>query len=211
MDTILQLHSSCSISHKGLHQVQLFHRARLESSWVMKNKAWITPKNQFIFNVMVPSLNAVSMVHTTIQAFNLLPMNPVQSRGQSVNCHTSAIWRIACQEVLDLLAIGIEYLGKLCSIANTLQYRRFTCIRSANNEDPETTNTVEVLLDLRRIQTEILFDTRRDDFDLWKIYMMRIFSPCGDGVASYRPCLFNPRGSWGLFRIYTVIMCFFGP
>ena len=62
MDTILQLHCGCSISHKGLHQVQFIHRTSLKSPWVMKNKVWVTPKNQFIFDVMVPSLNAVSIV-----------------------------------------------------------------------------------------------------------------------------------------------------
>ena len=31
MDTILQPHCGRSISHEGLHQVQLIHRPRLES------------------------------------------------------------------------------------------------------------------------------------------------------------------------------------
>ena len=112
-------------------------------------------------------------------------------------------------KILDSFAVGIEYLGELCGITNTLQQRRFSCVRSANNENPEPTNTVKVLLDLSRIQTEILFDTRRDDW----IYMMCIFSPCRDGGAScgaYMVCLFSQRDGWGLCRIYGV-MSFFGP
>ena len=116
---------------------------------------------------MVPSLNAVSIIHAAGQAFNSPPMNLVWSRGQSVNCYyTSVIWKIACQRILDSFALGIEYLGKLCGITNTLQKRRFTCVRSADNENPEPTNTVEVLLDLRRVQAKILFNTWRSDCDL---------------------------------------------
>ena len=46
--------------NKVFHQVQLLHRASLESSWVMKYKTWVAPKNHFIFNVMIPPLNRVS-------------------------------------------------------------------------------------------------------------------------------------------------------
>ena len=88
MDAIFQLHCHCSISHKGLHQVQLVHRASLESAWVMKNKAQVTLKNQFIFDAMIPSLNKVNVVDAADQTFNTPPMNPVQSRGQPVNCYT---------------------------------------------------------------------------------------------------------------------------
>ena len=208
MDTILQLHRSCSISHKGLHQVQLLHRASFESPWVMKNKVRITPKNQFIFNVMAPPLNAVSTVHAAGQAFNSPPMNPVQSQGQSANFYTSIIWSIAYQKVLDSFALGIEYLGELCGITNTLQHRRFACVRSADNEDPEPTYTIEVLLDLRRIHAEIPFNTWGDDRDLRRIYMMRIFSACRDSGTScgtYMIRLFSQRDGWGLRGIYAAV------
>ena len=72
MNTILQPHCSCSIIHKGLHQVQLIHRASLKSLRVMKNKARVTPKNQFIFNVMMPSLNIVSTAHAVSQLLTRL-------------------------------------------------------------------------------------------------------------------------------------------
>ena len=60
MNTFFQLQHACSISNKDFHQVQLLHRASLKSSWVMKYKTWVAPKNQFIFNVMIPPLNRVS-------------------------------------------------------------------------------------------------------------------------------------------------------
>ena len=169
MDTILQPHCGCSTSHKSLHQIQLVHRASLKSLWVMKDKVWVTAKNQFIFNVMDPSLNTVSPVHAAGKAFDSPPRTPVQSQGQSVNCCTSIIQGIACQKILDFFATGIEYLRELRGITNTLQYRRFACVWSANNEDPEPTNTVEVLLNLRRIQAEILFNTWRDGCDWCRI------------------------------------------
>ena len=208
MDTILQLHGSCSISHKHLHQIKLIRRASLESLRIMKNEVRVTPKDQFIFNVMEPSLNTVSTVHAAGQ-FNSPPRTPVQSQGQSVNCRTSVIWGIAYQKMLDFFAIGIEYLGELCGITNTLQYRRFACVRSADNKDPEPTNTVEVLLNLSRIQTKILFNTWWDNCDWCRICMMRIFSPCRE-AGSCGSCVFNQRGGRGLFRIYAV-MCYFSP
>ena len=92
--------------------------------------------------------------------------------------------------------MGIEYLGELRGITNTLQQRRFACVRSPDNEDPESANTVEVLLDLRRVQTEIRFNTWRDDCDLCRIYMMRIFSSCRDGgfsCGTHVICVFSHR------------------
>ena len=61
-------------------------------------------------------------------------------------------------EVLYLFALGIVNFRKLRSVANTLQERRFTCIRSADNEDPEMANAIEMLFDFFRIQTNCLFE-----------------------------------------------------
>jgi len=51
----------------------------------------------------------------------------------------------------------IENIRELRSIANTLQECRFTCIRSADDEDSEVTNAIEVFFDFGRIQMKPLF------------------------------------------------------
>ena len=68
-------------------------------------------------------------------------------------------------EVLDLFALGIVNLRELRSVANTLQERRLTGVRSADDENSEMTNAIKVLFDCRRIQMNRLghvFDTCRD-------------------------------------------------
>ena len=72
MDSLFQLHCARSISHKVLHQVQLLYRAGLKSTRVMENKAWVCPKNQLVFDVMVSSLSLVS-----IQVTNHTPNSPL--------------------------------------------------------------------------------------------------------------------------------------
>ena len=60
-------------------------------------------------------------------------------------------------KILDLFALGIVNLRGLRSVANTLQERRFTSIRPADDEDSETTNAIETLFDFFRIETNGLF------------------------------------------------------
>ena len=55
-------------------------------------------------------------------------------------------------EVLNLFSLGIVNVGELCSVANALQKRRFSSVRSADDKDSETTNAIEVLFDFSRIQ-----------------------------------------------------------
>ena len=57
--------------------------------------------------------------------------------------------------VIDLLALGIVNFGKLCSVANTLQERRFTSVRSADHEDSEVTHAIEVVFDFRGVQLDL--------------------------------------------------------
>ena len=64
--------------------------------------------------------------------------------------------------VIDLFALGIVNFGKLRSIANTLQERRFTSIRSADHEDSEVTYAIEVLFDFRGVQLDLCMRTFSD-------------------------------------------------
>ena len=57
--------------------------------------------------------------------------------------------------VIDLFALKIVNFGKLRSVANTLQERRFTSVRPADHEDSEVTYAIEVLFDLRRVQLDL--------------------------------------------------------
>ena len=59
-------------------------------------------------------------------------------------------------KILDLFALGIVNLRGLRSVANTLQERRFASIRSADDEDSETTNAVKMPFDCYRIQMNLL-------------------------------------------------------
>ena len=58
-------------------------------------------------------------------------------------------------KVLDFFALGIVNLRGLCSVANTLQERRFTRIRSADDEYSETTNAIKMPFDRYRIQMNL--------------------------------------------------------
>ena len=57
--------------------------------------------------------------------------------------------------VIDLFTLGIVNFGKLRSVANTLQERRFTSVGPADHEDPEVTYAIEVLFDSRRVQLDL--------------------------------------------------------
>ena len=61
--------------------------------------------------------------------------------------------------VIDLFTLGIVNFGKLRSVANTLQERRFASIRPADYEDSEVTYAIEVLLDFRRIELDLPWRT----------------------------------------------------
>ena len=61
-------------------------------------------------------------------------------------------------EVLDLFALGIVNLRELRSVANALQECRLTSIRSADDENSESTNAIEMLFDRFRIQMNCLFE-----------------------------------------------------
>ena len=57
--------------------------------------------------------------------------------------------------VIDLFALAIVNFGKLHSVANTLQERRFTSVRPADHEDSEVTYAIEVLFDRRGIELDL--------------------------------------------------------
>ena len=58
-------------------------------------------------------------------------------------------------EVPHLFTLGIINVGALRSVANALQERRFTSVRSADDKDPKMANAIEVLLDFSRIQISV--------------------------------------------------------
>ena len=63
------------------------------------------------------------------------------------------------EEVLDLFALRIINVGALRSVADALQERRFTSVRSADDKDPKMANAIEVLFDFSRIQMNFLFES----------------------------------------------------
>ena len=63
---------------------------------------------------------------------------------------------------IDLFALGIVNFGKLRSVANTLQERRFTSVRPADHEDSEVTYAIEVLFDFRGVQLDLCMRTFSD-------------------------------------------------
>ena len=67
--------------------------------------------------------------------------------------------------LLDLFALGIVNLRGLCGIANALQERCFTTIRSADEKDSETTNAVKMAFDCYRIQMNYLGHV----FNTWEV------------------------------------------
>ena len=60
-------------------------------------------------------------------------------------------------EVLDLFTLRIMNVGELRSVADALQERRFTSVRSADDKDPKMANAIKVLFDFSRIQVNFLF------------------------------------------------------
>ena len=68
-------------------------------------------------------------------------------------------------EVLDLFTLRIINVRAVCSVANALQERRFTSVRSADDKDPKMANTIEMLFDFSRIETNSLGHF----FDTWEV------------------------------------------
>ena len=69
-----------------------------------------------------------------------------------MNYHPNQRFVTLYNEVADLFTLGIVNVRELRSVANALQERRFSSIRSANDKDSETTNAIEVLFDFSRSQ-----------------------------------------------------------
>ena len=82
-------------------------------------------------------------------------------------------------EILDLFTLGIVNVGELCSVANALQERRFSSVRSANNKHSETTNAIEVLFDFSRVQMVRLTSAIEVLFDFSRIQMRHCCEPWG--------------------------------
>ena len=61
-------------------------------------------------------------------------------------------------EVLDLFTLRIINVGAVRSVADALQERRFTSVRSADDKDPKMANAIKVLFDFGRIQMNFLFE-----------------------------------------------------
>ena len=74
-------------------------------------------------------------------------------------------------KVFDLFTLGIVNVRELRSVANALQERRFSSVRSADNKDSETTNAIEVLFDFSRIQMVRLANVNKVLFDFSGIQM----------------------------------------
>ena len=62
-------------------------------------------------------------------------------------------------EVPHLFTLGIINVGALRSVANALQERCFTSVRSADDKDPKMANAIKVLFDFSRIQMYFLFES----------------------------------------------------
>ena len=91
--------------------------------------------------------------------------------------------------MLHLFALGIMDFGELRSIANTLQERRFTGVRSADDENSEM-NIFEVLSNFHRIQLDGPFFCD----------MTSVLVAHGQVLQHYHysPCLLNGRADKSL-------------
>ena len=59
-------------------------------------------------------------------------------------------------EVPHPFILGIINVGALRGVANALQERRFTSIRSADDKDPKMANAIKVLFNFSRIEVNSL-------------------------------------------------------
>lgn len=60
MDAFTQLHCCSAIDHKFLHQLKLVYRTCFKTTGVVKYEAWIGPKDQLVFDVVVSPLTVIS-------------------------------------------------------------------------------------------------------------------------------------------------------
>ena len=82
-------------------------------------------------------------------------------------------------KVPNLFTLGIVNVRKLGSVANALQERRFSSVRSADNKNSETTDAIEVLFDFSRIQMIRLTNVIEVLFDFSRIQMSHFFDAWG--------------------------------
>ena len=82
-----------------------------------------------------------------------------------ITMHQRSVTLLQDEVLLDLFALGIVNLRGLRSVANTLQERCFTSIRSADDEDSEMTNAVKMPFDCYRIQMNHLGHV----FNTWEV------------------------------------------
>ena len=96
-----------------------------------------------------------------------------------MNYHPNQQFVTLYNEVADLFTLGIVNVRELRSVANALQERRFSSIRSANDKDSETTNAIEVLFDFSRSQMIRLTNAIEVLFDFSRIQMSHFFDAWG--------------------------------
>ena len=125
----------------------------------MKDKLGVALKNQFVFDVVTSPLNP--MVRTPVSKIKVTRLqrsfHNFWIKLQIVMHYYGSVTR---QDVVtDLFALGIVNFGKLRSVANTLQERRFTSVRPADHEDSEVTYAIEVLFDFRGVQLDLCKST----------------------------------------------------
>ena len=157
METLSQFHFSCLLNQKLLHLIQLLHWATLKSLWVMKNELGVALENQFIFNVMISPLNAMIRISMSIVKFHTRLQWSLHNFWIKLQILVHYYYGSVTQQdvVIDLVTLGIINFGKLRSVTNTLQERRFTSIRPADYEDSEVTYAIKVLFDFRDIQLDL--------------------------------------------------------
>ena len=128
----------------------------------MKDKPGVALKNQFVFDVVTSPLNSMVRAPVSKIKFTRLQrsLHNFWIKLQIVTHYYGSVTRQ--DVVIDLFALGIVNFGKLRSIANTLQERRFTSIRSADHEDSEVTYAIEVLFDFRGVQLDLCMRTFSD-------------------------------------------------
>ena len=60
--------------------------------------------------------------------------------------------------VANLFVLGIVNFRKLCSVTHALQKRCFSSVRSADDENSEAANAIEVLFEYFSVQMSPFFD-----------------------------------------------------
>ena len=149
MNAFLKERGLRTFGNKVLHLLEFFYATGLDSLRVMKDKAWVTSKDHFIFNVVHSALwirylklEMGCIVTTCAYLCRFLDLCTI-----NLGRNYQHLARSKSERRPYLFSLIIVDLWVLCRVADSLENGCFTRVGSADDENPEPSKFLSKIFD----------------------------------------------------------------